>query len=103
MLFTNLLKDLIVENSRFQVLFDKFVKPKEKGKKGLIPFETLFALIAADPTSKFPDGMDADNATPNDMDRVKIGKYVQWLLKNFLTPKLPADHPLLVLDPQSSQ
>ena len=101
--FTNLLKDLIVENSRFQVLFDKFVKPKEKGKKGLLPFETLFALIAADPTSKFPDGMDADNTTPAEMDRVKIGKYTQWLLKNFITPKLPADHPLMILDPQSTQ
>ena len=101
--FTSLLKDLIVENSRFQVLYDKFVKPKEKGKKGLLPFETLFALIAADPTSTFPEGMDADNAKPEQMDRVKIGKYTQWLLKNFLTPKLEPNHPLMVLDPQSSQ
>ena len=101
--FTNLLKDLIVENSRFQVLFDKFVKPKEKGKKGLLPFETLFALIAGDPTSKFPDGMDIDNVTPAEMDRVKIGKYVQWLLKNFISPKLEPNHPLNILDPQSGQ
>ena len=84
--FTNILKDLIVESSRFQVLFDKFVKPKEKGKKGMMPFETLFAIIAADPTSKFPQGMDIDNANPEDMDKVKIGKYTQWLLKNFVTP-----------------
>ena len=84
--FTNILKDLIVENSRFQVLFDKFVKPKEKGKKGMMPFETLFAIIAADPTSKFPQGMDIDNAKLEDMDKVKIGKYTQWLLKNFVTP-----------------
>ena len=84
--FTNILKDLIVESSRFQVLFDKFVKPKEKGKKGLMPFETLFAIIAADPTSKFPQGMDIDNAKPQDMDKVKIGKYTQWLLKNFVNP-----------------
>ena len=81
--FTSILRDLIVEGSRFQVLFDKFVKPKEKGQKGLIPFETLFALIAADPTSSFPEGMDIDNANPKDMDRVKIGKYTQWLLKNY--------------------
>jgi len=100
--FTNILKDLIVENSRFQVLYDKFVKPP-KGGKGILPFETLFALIAADPTSKFPDGMDVDNVKPADMDRVKIGKYAQWLLKNFITPKLPANHPLNVLDPQSGQ
>ena len=84
--FTNILKDLIVENSRFQVLFDKFVKPKEKGKKGMMPFETLFAIIAADPTSKIPEGIDIDTAKPQDMDKVKIGKYTQWLLKNFVNP-----------------
>ena len=103
MLFTNLLKDLIVENSRFQVLYDKFVKPKDKGQKGMLPFETLFALIAADPTSSFPDGIDMDNVTPKDMDRVKIGKYTQWLLKNFITPKLEPNHPLNIVDPKSGQ
>jgi Leucine-rich repeat (LRR) protein len=101
--FTNLLRDLIVESSRFQVLFDKFVKPKERGQRGIMPFETLFALIAADPTTKIPDGMDIDNVKPEQMEKVKIGKYAQWLLKNFVTPKLPADHPLMVLDPQSGQ
>ena len=101
--FTNLLRDLIIESSRFQVLFDKFVKPKEKAKKGIMPFETLFALIAADPTTKVPDGMDIDNVQPQDMERVKIGKYSQWLIKNFITPKLPADHPLMISDPQSGQ
>ncbi len=101
--FTNILKDLIVESSRFQVLFNKFVKPKEKGKKGMMPFETLFAIIAADPTSKFPQGMDIDNAKLEDMDKVKIGKYTQWLIKNFVSPKLGADHPLMVSDPQSGQ
>jgi Leucine-rich repeat (LRR) protein len=100
--FTNILKNLIMEQSRFQVLYDKFVKPP-KGGKGIIPFETLFALIAADPTTKIPDGMDIDNVKPQDMDRVKIGKYAQWLIKNFITPKLPADHPLMISDPQSGQ
>jgi len=101
--FTNLLRDLIVESSRFQVLFDKFVKPKEKGQKGIMPFETLFTIIAADPTTKVPDGMDVNNVKPEQMERVKIGKYAQWLLKNFVTPKLPQDHPLMISDPQSGQ
>ena len=101
--FTSLLRDLIVESSRFQVLFDKFVKPKDKGQKGMMTFETLFALIAADPTSSFPEGIDIDNVKPQDMDRVKIGKYTQWLIKNFVTPKLPGDHPLNIVDPQSGQ
>jgi len=101
--FTSLLRDLIVESSRFQVLFDKFVKPKERGQRGIMPFETLFALIAADPTTKVPDGMDIDNVKPEQMEKVKIGKYAQWLLKNFVTPKLPEDHPLMITDPQSGQ
>ena len=101
--FTNLLRDLIVESSRFQVLFDKFVKPKERGQKGIMPFETLFALIAADPTTKVPDGIDIDNVKPEQMEKVKIGKYAQWLIKNFITPKLEPNHPLMILDPQSGQ
>ena len=101
--FTSLLRDLIVESSRFQVLFDKFVKPKERGKKGIMPFETLFAIIAADPTTKIPEGMDIDNVKPEQMEKVKIGKYAQWILKNFVTPKLPEDHPLIISDPQSGQ
>jgi hypothetical protein len=101
--FTNILRDLIVESSRFQVLFDKFVKPKEKGQRGIMPFETLFALIAADPTTKIPEGMNVDTAKPEQMEKVKIGKYAQWLLKNFVTPKLETNHPLMVLDPQSGQ
>ena len=59
--FTNLLRDLIVESSRFQVFFDQYVKPKDKGQKGIMPFETLFALIAADPTSRIPDNIDIEN------------------------------------------
>lgn len=101
--FTNLLKELIVENSRFQVLYDKFVKPKQKGQKGILPFETLFSIIASDPTSKVPEGISVENAKPSDMDRVKIGKYTQWILKNFIAPTLEENHPLNILDPQSSQ
>jgi hypothetical protein len=101
--FTSILKDLIIEGSRFQVLFDKFVKPKEKGSKGLLPFETLVAIVATDPTSRFPEGKDIDELRPEDMENVKIGKYVQWILKNFTTPSLPADHPLKISDPKSGQ
>jgi hypothetical protein len=101
--FTNILKDLIIESSRFQVLYDKFVKPKERGQKGMMPFETLFAIIAADPTSKIPEGIDIDTAKPEDMEKVKIGKYTQWLLKNFVSPKMEPNHPLMILDPQSGQ
>jgi hypothetical protein len=89
--FTSILRDLIIESSRFQVLADKYLKPKKGERKGMMPFETLFAIIAADPTSRIPEGMDIDNARPEDMEKVKIGKYTQWILKNFTTPKVDSD------------
>ena len=92
MRFTSLLTNLILENSRFQVLYDKMVKPA-KGKegdarkpKGLMDFETLKAIILADPTTKVPQGKDIDELSVDDMENVKVGKYTQWLLKNFVAP-----------------
>ena len=102
MRITSLLSKLILEQSRFQVLFDKMVKPpvspdKKKTKaKGLMNFETLKTIIFADPTTKAPEGFNVEGATENDMEPVKVGKYAQWLLKNFVNPsmselELPAD------------
>jgi hypothetical protein len=97
--FTSILRDLIIESSRFQVLADKYLKPKKGERKADMTFETLFAIIAADPTSRIPEGMDIDNARPEDMEKVKIGKYTQWILKNFTTPKIDSDSG--ITDPNS--
>jgi hypothetical protein len=91
MKFTNLLKSLIVENSRFKLLYDKLVDKNPEAKKkeaGRIPFETLKAIIFADPDTKSPRGMegDIDTLTPEQMEVVKVGKYTNWLLKNFIKP-----------------
>ena len=86
--FTNILRDLIIESSRFQVLFDKYVKPNKETRKGMMPLSILFEIIAADPTSRVPEGMTAQSAKPEDMEKVKIGKYVQWILKNYATPNI---------------
>ena len=86
--FTSILRDLIIERSRFQVIFDKYVKPNKETRKGMMPFNVLFEIIAADPTSRVPEGMTAETAKPEDMEKVKIGKYTQWILKNFVTPNV---------------
>lgn len=102
MKITSLLSKLILEQSRFQVLYDKMVKPsaksieKDKRAKGLMDFDTLKTIIFADPTTKAPENFDIEGASAEDMDKVKVGKYSQWLLKNFISPKqneleLPAD------------
>lgn len=93
MKITSLLSNLILEQSRFQVLFDKMVKPSAKATeknakaKGLMDFDTLKTIIFADPTTKAPENFNIDGASVEDMDKVKVGKYSQWLLKNFVSPK----------------
>ena len=88
MKITSLLSTLILEQSRFQVLFDKMVKPAEgagKKAKGLMDFDTLKQIIFADPTTKAPENFDIEGASSQDMENVKVGKFTQWLLKNYIS------------------
>jgi len=89
--FIKLLSNLIVEDSKFENLYNKYVEVKDKKnpevkKKGL-PFDIFKKLIFADPTTRVPQGFDVDGAQVADMDSVKVGKYVQWIINTF--GKLP--------------
>ena len=91
MKITSLLSNLIVEQSRFQVLYDKLVKPvpsndPTKKAKGALPFEILKQVIFADPTVQAPENFDVDGASVEDMEKVKVGKFTQWLLKSLVKP-----------------
>jgi hypothetical protein len=107
MRFKSVLKNLIVENSRFKVLYDKMVTPSEKAltknpkAKGLMTFDILKQIIFADPDTKAPENFDIDGASIDDMDKVKVGKFTQWMLKHFVLPTLTDDEKLL--DPQSKE
>ncbi len=57
MRFQDLLRRVIVEQSRMDVLADKLTKA-EKGKKPLLTPEELFALVVADPQTKVTEGVD---------------------------------------------
>lgn len=77
MKFSSLLKNIIVENSRLEFLVKKFTQPREKKGKKLPPIlkkEELMTLVKADPTSVSTEGGDIK----------KVGKYAQWILKQFL-------------------
>jgi hypothetical protein len=50
MKFYEILKNVILEDARIDVLVDKFLKPI-KGKESLLNAEELFALAVADPLS----------------------------------------------------
>lgn len=90
MKFTSLLKSLIVEQSRFEILFDALTKPgkdKQGNKtKPKLSRNEFITLVTADPTTKL-NNVDIENATPEELAKVKAGAYVQWLIKNYLNPK----------------
>ena len=95
MKITSLLSSLITENARLQHVYDTYVKPNPKIKtqpgqpaRGIMDFDTLKNIIFGDPDTKVPNGFDKEGATFEEMSKVKVGKYVQWMLKNFVQPKL---------------
>lgn len=90
MKFTSLLKSIIVEQSRFEVLFNALTKPGQdkegKKTKPKLSKEEFLALVQADPTTRM-NNVDIETATSDDLAKVKAGSYVQWLIKNYLAPK----------------
>ena len=89
MKFTSLLKTVILEQSRFELLFDALTKPskdKEGNKvKPRLSKDEFVALVNADPTTR-TNNVDMETADSKELAKVKAGKYVQWLIKNYLTP-----------------
>ena len=88
MKFTPILKSIILEQSRFEVLYNALTQPSlsktgEKVKPKLSKTE-LNTLVMADPTTRLND-VDLENMSKEDLNKVKAGKYVQWLIKQYLT------------------
>lgn len=89
MKFTSILKGVILEQSKYQILLDKFTEPlvdKEgKRQKPKIKKEDFYEIIKADPTTRL-NNVDLATASKEEMENVKAGKYTPWLLKWYLTP-----------------
>jgi len=89
MKFTSILKKVILEQSRFELLFDALTKPStnKEGKKvnPKLSKEEFIALVNADPTTR-TNNVDMVTADSKELSNVKAGKYVQWLIKNYLSP-----------------
>ena len=87
MKFTNILKNIILEASRSALLYDKYVKPINKSKKGIMDFEDFLKLVYTDPTTR-PENVDLLATSVNDLESIHPGKYSQWILNIFNNPKL---------------
>jgi hypothetical protein len=90
MKFTSLLKSIIVEQSRFEVLMNALTKSgKDKEGNKLRPKlskKEFVDLVLADPTTRL-NNVDIETATPEELGKIKAGSYVPWLVKHYLIPK----------------
>jgi hypothetical protein len=81
---------VILEQSKFEVLFDALTKPSmdKEGKKmkPKLSKEEFYELMQADPTTKL-NNIDLMSASYEDLKKVKAGKFTAWIIKNYLTPK----------------
>ena len=84
--FTNILSNVILENSRYEVLVNKFSKAKKKGQKPKIDLETLTDLMLADPTTRGDLEREGD-----DQEIQKVGAYSQWIIKQWMGLQQKAD------------
>lgn len=88
MRITSVLSKLITEDARYQFLNKKYILPSGDRKKGILPFEVVKQIIFADPTTRVPDNFDREGASTQEMDKVKVGSYTEWMIKRFIKPTL---------------
>jgi hypothetical protein len=84
------LKSVILEQSKFEVLFDALTKPSvdKEGKKmkPKLSKEEFYELMQSDPTTML-NNVDLMSAGPEELKKIKAGKFTAWIIKNYLTPK----------------
>ena len=76
MKFNNIIKTMIVEQGRYEILKKTYTQPKKKGdtvKPAKMSVEDLNKIVLSDPTTR-REGEEIK----------KAGKYVNWILKQFL-------------------
>jgi Leucine-rich repeat (LRR) protein len=87
MKFTNILRNIIVEATKYETLLDALTKPTKdkegKKKKALLSKEVYHELVKGDPTTRLND-VDLDTEDKDEIAKVKAGNYVQWLVKQYL-------------------
>jgi Leucine-rich repeat (LRR) protein len=76
MKFNNLIRTIILEQGRYEILKKTYTEPKGKGeekKPAKMSVEMLDKLVLADPTTRQSDGVIK-----------KAGEYTNWLIKQYL-------------------
>jgi hypothetical protein len=77
MKFSNIIRNVILEQGRYEILLKTYTTPKKTGDKvkpAKMKVETLDKLVKADPTTR----LDGDKIK-------KAGEYVNWIIKQYLS------------------
>lgn len=90
MKFTSILKNILLEQGRFEILRDALTKStvdkKGNKQKAKMSPDVFLKLVQADPTTRL-NNVDPETANSKELEKIKAGKYVNWLVKSYLTPK----------------
>ena len=86
MKFTSLLKSVILEQSRFEVLFNALTKPS-KDKEGIkskpkLTKQEFIQLVTADPTTRL-NNIDVETADSKELEKVKHDIYISKLIYSY--------------------
>jgi hypothetical protein len=77
--FREILTNLIIEDSRYDILMKKYTEPNKKGKKAAMDKDLLIDFMEADPTTKGDFEGDRDTR-----EITKVGVYTNWLVKQWM-------------------
>jgi hypothetical protein len=95
-----ILRSLIAEQSRVEVLLDKLTKPSVDNdgqqKKPFLTIDEFIELIKADPTTRM-NNVDINSADSDELTKIKAGKYVNWIIKQYLKTD-PSDRKVFLED-----
>jgi hypothetical protein len=86
-LFESLVGVILENQSKINKYYKGLVKPKEGKTEGVIDLNTLINIVRIDPTTRVPEDFDIENVTEENLGEIVTGKYTEWLLKMYISPK----------------
>lgn len=86
MKFTEILKSVINESSKFKVNYDKYVSSEENDFSKPLNYLEYLKIIQADPTTRL-NGVEFTSDIPEKehFEKIKAGEYVPWIIKSYLS------------------
>jgi hypothetical protein len=89
--FQELLRTIIVEDTRYDILMSKYAQPKKAGREALIPKDKLRLIMLADPTTRSEDDNSIVNSDIDGGEIQKVGAYTNWIVRQYMMLQMDCD------------